>query len=160
VTVTVLVYRTFVELPDTLCLLTDTNVIGVNLGICVTVAKHIWFGAYNIYELNHVNSGDKKQFIFPAVKNVQIDKVGTKVTIDMHPYSNRDTYASLSVKIPKQLLNGIFQVLDNSTKMHTNQPSMIITSEIDNSNGAYTLLNIHLSSGEDLRLSIVGKKAL
>ena len=129
---------------------------------------NLYYGAYNIYELNHVNSGDKKQSIFPiefnstgiAVKSVQIDKVGTKVTIDIHHYSNRDPYASLYVKIPKQLLNGIFQVLGNSTKVHTNQTAMIISSDIDSSNAAYTLLDIHLNSGEDLTLSIVGKKIL
>ena len=129
---------------------------------------NLYYGAYNIYELNHVTIGDKKQVIFPiefnstgiAVKSVQIDKVGTKVTIDIHPLSNRDPYASLYVKIPKQLLNGIFQVLDNSTKVHTNQTAMTISSDIDSSNAAYTLLDIRLNSGEDLTLSIVGKKIL
>ena len=53
-----------------------------------------------------------------------------------------------------------FRVLDNNTKVHTNQTAMIISSDIDISNAAYTLLDIHLNSGEDLRLSIVGKKIL
>jgi hypothetical protein len=137
---------------------------------------NIYFGSYNIYKLDSVNTVSKKQDTFPIeltsppdvnINNVQASDIKKYVSINLHRSNNNNGgsssfgYPVLKVKIPAGLLDKISTVSATSideSRRRTKEP--VATSVIDNNSSSalgYNIINTRLTpNASDLQLVING----
>jgi len=146
------------------------------IGIAESRDGSVYYGAYSIYKLESVDASNKKQYIFPVevnskdsmIRGLQIDLDKKAMVLDVHAYSNNDNYLSpsVSVKIPKRILDGIFEVSSTNIEQKTRlenvaRQNAVVNYAIDEfTSPDYTIINIRLKSDVDSKLSINGTSAI
>jgi glucose/arabinose dehydrogenase len=142
------------------------------IGIAQSPDGNIYFGSYNIYKLDSVNTVSKKQDTFTIeltsspdvnINDLQASDIKKYVSINLHRNSSNDgngsslAYPVLKVKIPTGLLDKISTV--NAVNIDRSLAKELTTYAIDNSSSAlgYNIINVRLTPGAShLQLTING----
>jgi hypothetical protein len=137
----------------------------------------IYYGGYKIYKLKSIDSNNRQQNLFSVeanssaaldIRNLEINLDKKHMALDIHISNRTDFFnPSMTLKIPKKLLNGISGVYSNNTntnnlsekqdkKQQHQQAFSKVQFTIDDSDLNYTQLNMKFPFVRDTRISIVG----
>lgn len=133
----------------------------------------VYFGAYNIYKLTSINILQSRQMIYfieftlngAEVENPSFDINKATLSFLLRTNTEQDTLPPfIQVKVPKVLLDGIFEVSSvdhpsNQTKYENPIVSSEIKEQYKTSNIGDTIINIKLNKGANDLISIKGLKS-
>ena len=127
---------------------------------------NVYYGAYDIYRLQSINSDYKRQILFPIqinttnkvyVKDLQINQDEKKRTMTIDLAYNRTSdgpYSQvITLKVPKAFLDGIYNITNTE-----NNITEVVNSSIDTTLPTYSIIMIKLTSETHSQLAIVGTK--
>jgi hypothetical protein len=135
------------------------------IGIAQSPNGEIYYGGYEIYALESISGREQilhmARVDAPAAVNVadlQVDQDSNRIVVDASANGTIAPDASLAIRIPRSLLDGITTVaLDG-------QQDTTLDFDVDNSDPNYTTVNVRLGSalsqGNNVKLAITATTAV